>query len=65
MLGSLEKPWNIIATIKNKSDQTFIMKQEKAPIINGTAQFTKLAFLNLASNLVIEFAIEDKDSLNL
>ena len=65
VLGSLEKPWKMIASIKKTSSQTFIMSEESAPIINGIAQFTKLAFSHMTPSLIVEFSIEAKDALNL
>ena len=65
VLGSIEKPWKIIASIRNTSNLTFVMNQESAPIINGIAQFTNLSFSHMASSLFVEFSIEAKDALNL
>ena len=65
IIGSFEKPWKIIASIRNNSNTTFIINQESAPIINGTAKFTKFTFAHMISSLIVEFAIENKDTFNL
>ena len=65
IIGSFEKPWKIIASIRNNSNTTFIINQESAPIINGTAKFTKFSVAHMTSSLIVEFAIEAKDTFNL